>query len=71
MDLVDKNTLVNDSGALVISKEKRAKLSEYKSGFIVVSTITPPFNFVSVLNIFGPFFGEITMVCYLKQIQKE
>ncbi len=66
-----KDTFVNDSAALVIPKEKRAKLSEYKSGFIVISAVTSLFNFLPVFNIFGPFFGEITMFYYLKGIQKE
>lgn len=66
-----KDTFVNDSAALVIPKEKRAKLSEYKSGFFVISAVTSLFNFLPVFNIFGPFFGEIAMFYYLKEIQKE
>ena len=66
-----KDTFVNDSAALVIPKEKRAKLSEYKSGFFTISAITALFNFLPVFNIFGPFFGEISMFYYLKEIQKE
>ncbi|WP_226966462.1 EI24 domain-containing protein [Sulfurimonas sediminis] len=66
-----KDTFVNDSAALVIPKEKRAKLSEYKSGFLVISAVTSLFNFLPVFNIFGPFFGEIAMFYYLKEIQKE
>ena len=66
-----KDTFVNDSAALVIPKEKRAKLSEYKSGFIAISAVTSLFNFLPIFNIFGPFFGEITMFYYLKETQKE
>jgi len=66
-----KDTFVNDSAALVIPKEKRAKLSEYKSGFFVISAVTALFNFLPIFNIFGPFFGEISMFYYLKQIEKE
>ena len=66
-----KDTFVNDSAALVIPKEKRAKLSEYKSGFFIISIVTALFNFLPVFNIFGPFFGEITMFYYLKEIQKK
>jgi len=66
-----KDTFVNDSVALVIPAEKRAKLSAYKSGFIIISAVTSLFNFLPVFNIFGPFFGEITMFYYLKEIQKE
>ncbi|WP_148218528.1 EI24 domain-containing protein [Sulfurimonas autotrophica] len=66
-----KDTFVNDSAALVIPKEKRAKLSEYKGGFLTISVVTSLFNFLPVFNIFGPFFGEIAMFYYLKGIQKE
>jgi len=66
-----KDTFVNDNAALVIPKEKRAKLSEYKSGFLVISAVTSLFNFLPIFNIFGPFFGEIAMFYYLKEIKKE
>ncbi len=66
-----KNTFVNDSAALVIPNEKRAKLSEHKSGFFAISTVTALFNFLPIFNIFGPFFGEIAMFYYLNQIEKE
>jgi len=66
-----KNTFVNDSAALVIPNEKRAKLSEHKSGFFIISAVTALFNFLPIFNIFGPFFGEIAMFYYLKQIKKE
>ncbi|MEN4046114.1 MULTISPECIES: EI24 domain-containing protein [Sulfurimonas] len=66
-----KDTFVNDSALLVIPKEKRAKLSGYKSGFFVISAVTALFNFLPIFNIFGPFFGETAMFYYLKEIQKE
>jgi len=66
-----KDTFVNDSTLLVIPKEKRAKLSEYKTGFFIISAVTALFNFLPIFNIFGPFFGEISMFYYLRQIQKE
>ncbi|UCN00796.1 EI24 domain-containing protein [Sulfurimonas sp. SWIR-19] len=66
-----KDTFVNDSALLVIPKEKRAKLSEYKTGFFILSGVTALFNFLPIFNIFGPFFGEIAMFYYLKEIQKE
>jgi hypothetical protein len=66
-----KDTFVNDSASLVIPKEKRARLSEYKGGFIAISAVTSLFNFLPVFNIFGPFFGEIAMFYYLKEIEKE
>ncbi len=59
-----KDTFVNDAAVLVIKKEKREALSQYKAGFITISGITALFNFLPVLNIFGPFFGEIAMFNY-------
>ena len=66
-----KDTFVNDSALLVVVKENRVKLSEYKSGFFIISGVTALFNFLPIFNIFGPFFGEISMFYYLRQIQKE
>lgn len=66
-----KDTFVKDSAALLIPKDKRSKLSEYKSGFLFISVVTSLFNFLPIFNIFGPFFGEIAMFYYLKEIEKE
>ncbi|WP_457748845.1 EI24 domain-containing protein [Sulfurimonas sp.] len=66
-----KDTFVNDSAMLLIPKEKRSKLSKYKTGFILISVVTALFNFLPIFNIFGPFFGEIAMFYYLRDIQKE
>lgn len=66
-----KDTFVHDSAVLLIPKEKRAKLSEYKTGFIMISAVTSLFNFLPVFNIFGPFFGEITMYYYLREIKEK
>jgi len=66
-----KDTLLNDSAALLIPKEKRENLTQYKGNFLIISIITSLFNFLPLFNIFGPFFGEITMFHYLKQIQKD
>lgn len=66
-----KDTFVKDSAWLVIPKEKRDKLSNYKFGFFVISSAAALFNFLPLFNIFGPFFGEISMFYYLKKIKKE
>ena len=66
-----KDTFLNDNAPLLIPQEKRAALSEYKAGFITISTVTSFFNFLPVFNIFGPFFGEIAMFYYLREIKKE
>lgn len=66
-----KDTFVRDSAALVIEKEKRAQLSQYKKGFIAIGMVTALFNFLPIFNIFGPFFGEISMFYYLKRLHEE
>ncbi len=66
-----KDTLVNDSSALIILKDKREDLKKFNASFIVISTVTSLFNFLPLFNIFGAFFGEITMFHYLKQVEKD
>ena len=66
-----KDTFLNDNAPLLISQEKRAGLSEHKTGFIIISMFTSLFNFLPVFNIFGPFFGEIAMYYYLREIKEE
>ena len=66
-----KDILVNDTAALLIKEQDREKLSEYKAGFFTISAFTALFNFLPVFNIFGPFFGEIAMFYYIKEISKE
>ena len=66
-----KDTFVEDSAALLIPQEKRKKLVEYKKGFFIISSVTALFNFLPLFNLFGPFFGEITMFYYMKLLKKE
>jgi len=66
-----KDTFVNDSAALIIKNEEKVKLAQYKYSFIIISMITTLFNFIPIFNIFGPFFGEITMFHYMKTIKKQ
>jgi len=66
-----KDTLLEDSKVLVIRSSEREKLSEYKIGFYIISSVTALFNFVPLFNLFGPFFGEITMFYYLKQLKNK
>lgn len=66
-----KDILLKDSAILLINSEETEKLKEYKKGFYFISAITALFNFIPLFNLFGPFFGEITMYYYIKLIQKE
>jgi len=66
-----KDTFVEDSAALLIPQEKLDGLKEYKKGFFVISGVTALFNFLPLFNLFGPFFGEITMFYYIKLLVKK
>jgi len=66
-----KDTFVEDSAALLIKQEKREKLKEYKKGFFIISGVTALFNFLPLFNLFGPFFGEISMFYYMKLLAKK
>ena len=66
-----KDTFVKDSAALLISQEKGEKLKEYKKGFFIISGVTALFNFLPLFNLFGPFFGEISMFYYMKLLSKK
>ncbi len=49
--------------SLEITKEK---LKDHRKALWLISFVTILFNFIPILNLFGPFFGEITMFQYLK-----
>ncbi len=66
-----KDTFVEDAQALLIAQENSEKLTQYKKSFFIISGVTALFNFLPLFNIFGPFFGEITMFYYIKQIKSK
>ncbi len=66
-----KDTFVEDAQVLLIRQEDSKKLTQYKKSFFVISGVTALFNFLPLFNIFGPFFGEIAMFHYIKQLKKE
>ncbi len=62
-----KDTLGYDALALTSSKVTKESLKEHRLALWFISFISVLFNFVPLLNLFGPFFGEITMFYYLKK----
>ena len=66
-----KDTFVKDSAVLLVPKEKGEKIKEYKKGFFIISSVTALFNFLPLFNLFGPFFGEISMFYYMKLLAKK
>ncbi len=65
-----KDTMSYDAAALVYAKVEQEDIKEHRFALWVISFVTALFNFIPVLNIFGPYFGEISMFHYLKSIKK-
>jgi len=61
-----KDTLAYDAVSLLYEKADKKKLKEHRTAIWFISFVTTLFNFIPVFNIFGPFFGEVTMYHYLK-----
>ncbi len=61
-----RDTMGYDAITLTSSEVTKKKLKEHRVALWFISFVTVLFNFVPILNIFGPFFGEISMFHYLK-----
>ncbi len=61
-----KDTFGYDATSLLFKKVDKEKIKKHKIGIFVISFITALFNFIPIFNIFGPYFGEISMFHYLK-----
>jgi len=66
-----KNTISYDAATLVYDKVDPAKLKQHRLALWSVSFVTALFNFVPLLNLFGPYFGEITLFHYLKTTEEK
>ena len=62
-----KNTLGYDALALTHKNVDTKLYKQYSKPIWVISLITVMFNFIPVINIFGPFFGIIAMFDYFKE----
>jgi len=65
-----KDTMSYDAAALVYEKVEKEEIGQHRFAIWMISFITVLFNFIPVFNIFGPFFGEISIFHYLKSIKK-
>ena len=65
-----KDTVGYDALSLVSKKVEKEKVKEHRIAIWFISFVTVLFNFIPILNLFGPFFGEITMFHYFKSLQK-
>ncbi len=61
-----KDTFKYDVASLLFDKVDKQMLKEHNLAAWTISFITALFNFIPVFNIFGPFFGEISMFHYFK-----
>jgi len=61
-----KDTISFDALALSSKKVDTNLIKEHKVAIWFISFVTVLFNFVPLLNLFSPFFGEIAMFHYLK-----
>ena len=61
-----KDTMGYDALTLTSSEVTKEKLKEHRIALWFISFVTVLFNFVPILNLFGPLFGEISMFHYLK-----
>ncbi|PTB88064.1 hypothetical protein C9925_00545 [cyanobacterium G8-9] len=61
-----KDTMTYDAASLVYEKVDKEALKKDRLASWFISIIVALFNLVPVLNIFGPFFGVITLFHYFK-----
>lgn len=66
-----KDTVSYDALSLASSKVEKERIKEHRVAVWFISFVTTLFNFIPILNLFGPFFGEITMFHYFKSLQKD
>jgi len=66
-----KDTMSYDAAALVYEKVEKEEIKQHRFAVWIISFITALFNFIPILNIFGPYFGEISMFHYLKSIKTD
>jgi len=65
-----KDTMSYDAAALVYEEVDTKEIKGKWKGLGTISFVSVLFNFVPILNFFGPYFGEISMFHYLKSIKK-
>ncbi len=61
-----KNTFGYDVGTSLSEDFTKDKLKEESKVIWTISLISALFNFIPILNFFGPFFGEISIFHYLR-----
>jgi len=65
-----KDTFVFDSATMLMKDANKATFKEHRAALYGISLVTALFNFVPVFNLFGPFFGELAMYDYVRQLHR-
>ncbi len=65
-----KDTISYDALALTRKKVDKNEVKEHRVAVWFISLIASLFNFIPLLNLFSPYFGEIAMFHYFKEIKK-
>jgi len=65
-----KDTISFDALSMVSKELDKSIIKEHKVAVLFISFVTALFNFLPIFNIFGPFFGEIAMFHYFKNLKK-
>ena len=64
-----KDTISFDALSLSTKKVDKNLIKEHKAAVWFISFVTVLFNFIPLLNLFSPFFGEIAMFHYFKSLK--
>jgi len=65
-----KDTISFDALSLTRKKVQKEELKEHKFAVWFISFVAALFNFVPILNLFSPYFGEIAMFHYFKSLKQ-
>ena len=66
-----KDTVSYDALSLSVEKVDKADIKTHRTAVWFISFVSTLFNFVPILNLFGPYFGEIAMFHYFKSLLKK
>ncbi len=61
-----KETLFFDAAVMLYKDPKKEEFKKYAPAIWAITFVGALFNFIPVINFFGPFFSEIAMFYYLK-----
>lgn len=66
-----KETLFFDAATMLYKDPKKQEFKKYAPAIWCITIVGAFFNFIPVINLFGPFFSEIAMFAYLKSKRDE